>query len=98
MTNKILEAIKNARIDAEAEIGFEVPDELADEVLEHCKRKCVCAKKDDDYLPIMYRFELPMYLSMMAINAASKAIQEIRKEEIIDVRCLSANALSPAMS
>lgn len=98
MTNEIMEAVKMARRDAEAEIGFEVSDELAEEVLEHCKRKCVCAKKDDDYLPIMYRFELPMYLSMMAINAMSKAMQEIRKEEIVDVRCLPSNAMSPAMS
>lgn len=97
MTNEIMEAVKKARRDAEAEIGFEVSDELAEEVLEHCKRKCVCAKKDDDYLPIMYRFELPMYLSMMAINAVSKAMQEIRKEGVIDVRCLPANAMSPTM-
>lgn len=94
MTEEIMEQVKIARKEAEAEIGFSVPDDFANDVLELCKRKCVCAKKDEDYLPIMYRFELPTKVSAALLNEYSMLMQSIKKGDEMYVQCLSPNALS----
>ena len=95
---RLNEQIAEARSAAEAEIGFKVDDEFAESVLELCKRKCVCASKDEDYMPIMYRFELPMKVAGMAINRFSEMMQKCRKEEAEYVRHLRKNGLSLSVS
>ncbi len=97
MTEKIAREIDEARKAAEAEIGFAVSDEFAERILELCKRKCLCAKKNEDYLPIMFRFELPMKVTAEALNEYSKAMQELRKGDEMYVQCMSPNAVPSAM-
>lgn len=60
--------IDKARQEAEEEIGFEVPDKLAKEVLAYCIKKLHVIGKDVDYLPILYRYELPMKVAIMCVN------------------------------
>lgn len=60
-----LEAVKET---AEARLGFEIPSEVAAEVLEYSIRKCEANGKDDDYLPSLFENELWDYYMMMAIN------------------------------
>ena len=81
--------IARARTEAETELGCKVPDWLADEVLAYCQRKLVCIKKDEDYLPLLYRCELPMQVQMKAITAASIGRMSQRKEAERSVRDLS---------
>lgn len=97
MNEKIAREVQEARRAAEAEMGFTVSDEFADHILELCKRKCLCAGKDEDYLPIMYRFELPMKVTAEALNEYSRTMQEIKKGAKMYVQCLSPNALPSAM-
>ena len=97
MTAEIKKKVEEARRAAEDEIGFTVTDEFAEEILELCKRKCVCAGKNEDYLPIMYRFELPMKVKAYALNRVSEAMQKIRKEVDQYVRDVSSVPVSPAM-
>lgn len=98
MTEEIRKQVADARIAAEQEIGFAVSDELAEEILELCKRKCVCAGKDEDYLPIMYRYELPMKVAAYAINEVSQKMYEIVKEVGEYVRNLPSVAVPSAVS
>lgn len=98
MTEMIAKQVAEARKAAEFEMGFAVSDEFAERILELCKQKCLCAGKDEDYLPIMYRFELPMKVTAEALNEYSRTMQEIKKGVEMYVQCLSPNALPPAMS
>lgn len=97
MNEKIAREVQEARRAAEGEMGFTVSDEFADRILELCKRKCLCAGKDEDYLPIMYRFELPMKVKAEALNEYSRVMQQIKKGAEMYVQCLSPNALPSAM-
>ena len=97
MTAEIRKKVEEARRAAEDEMGFTVTDEFAEEILELCKRKCVCAGKDEDYLPIMYRFELPMKVQAYALNKVSETMQKIKKEVEEYVRDLPPVTVSPAM-
>ena len=58
-----------ARKEAEKEIGFAVSDEVADQILDICKRKLKVIGKSKDYLPILYRYELPLKIQGMFINS-----------------------------
>lgn len=98
MTEEIRKQVADARIAAEQEIGFAVSDEFAEEILELCKRKCVCAGKDEDYLPIMYRYELPMKVAAYAINEVSQKMYEMVKEVGEYVRNLPSVAVPSAVS
>ena len=98
MTEEIRKQVADARIAAEQEMGFAVSDEFAEEILELCKRKCVCAGKDEDYLPIMYRFELPMKVHAYAPNKVSETMQKIKKEVEEYVRNLLSVAVPSAVS
>ena len=68
--------LENARREAEAEIGFAVNDEVAEEILSICKRKLKVIGKGDDYLPILYRCELPMKIHGMFINSIYERTRE----------------------
>ena len=98
MTEEIRKQVADARIAAEQEICFAVSDEFAEEILELCKRKCVCAGKDEDYLPIMYRYELPMKVAAYAINEVSQKMHEMVKEVEEYVRNLPSVAVPSAVS
>lgn len=87
--------VMKARSEAEKELNAKVPDQLAREVLDYCKRKLVCIGKDEDYLPILYRCELPMQVQMRAITALS--MERIRKEVWANVRRMLENPVRPAM-
>lgn len=67
---KILTKFKlaKARKDAEKELGFKIPDCIAKNVLDYCLNKLPYIKKDESYLPLLYRCELPMQMQIMAIN------------------------------
>lgn len=60
-----LEAAKEA---AEGRLGFEIPGEVAAEVLEYSIHKCEVIGKDDDYLSVLFESELWDYYMRMAIN------------------------------
>lgn len=78
--------IMKARAEAEKELNAKVPDQMAREVLDYCKRKLVCIGKGEDYLPILYRCELPMQVQMKAITALSMERMAVRKEVGANVR------------
>ena len=90
--------IEKARREAEKELGFMVPDEFAIDVLDLCKRKCECAGKNDEYLPIMYRFELILKVNACALNEMSRRSKSNRKEEENYVRNMYPYAMSPSLS
>ena len=98
MTEETRKQVADARIAAEQEMGFAVSDEFAEEILELCKRKCVCAGKDEDYLPIMYRYEMPMKVAAYAINEVSQKMHEMVKEVEKYVRNLPSVAVPSAVS
>ena len=72
--------IAKAKRDADKEIGYKIDKTTAKEVLEYCKRKLIYIKKDEGYLPLLYRFELPLQVSILAINKYSEAMMKQRKE------------------
>nr|DAQ43545.1 MAG TPA: hypothetical protein [Caudoviricetes sp.] len=90
--------IMRARSEAEMELNAKVSDQLAREVLDYCKRKLVCIGKDEDYLPILYRCELPLQVQMRAITALSMERIAVRKEVGANVRRMLENPVRPAMS
>lgn len=63
--------VMKARREAEKEIGAIIPDDIATEVLSYCERKLVCMKKGEDYLPILYRCELPLQVQMRELTELS---------------------------
>lgn len=63
--------VMKARREAEKEIGAIIPDDLANEILGYCERKLACIKKDEDYLPILYRCELPLQVRMRELAELS---------------------------
>lgn len=83
--------IMKARAEAEKELNAKVPDQMAREVLDYCKRKLVCIGKGEDYLPILYRCELPMQVQMKAITALSMERMAVRKEVGANVRRMLEN-------
>lgn len=76
-----LEAAKEA---AEAKLGFEIPSEVAAEVLEYSIHKCEVIGKDDDYLPLLFENELWGYYMMMAINlrGCENSAQRVSQETV----------------
>lgn len=97
MTEEIRKQVADARIAVEQEMGFAVPDEFAEEIFELCKRKCVCAGEDEDYLPIMYRYELPMKVAAYAISEVSQKMHKMIKEVDEYVRNLPSVAMPSAV-
>ena len=89
--------IAKARRQAEAEIGVKLPNDFARDVLKYCERKLVCIKKDEDYLPLLYRCELPLQAQMRAITEYSIAIKN-RKEAKESVRDLQTDAVPSTLS
>ena len=53
---------------AEEHIGFEIPDDVAWQVLNYSIRKCEVNGKGADYLPILFENELHDYYTRLAIN------------------------------
>lgn len=80
MKIQTLRELVKAKKSAEMSMGFAVDNVTAREVLEHCIRKCKCANKDEDYLPIMYRYELPMQIEAKRINEISLMYMKERRE------------------
>ena len=68
MTQELWDMIKKVR-----EKGFEVTDENAEMILQHCYRKMEVAgiRNTEEYLPLLYADEIKSYLMRAAINAAS---------------------------
>lgn len=62
------ETVNGARAAAEKTLGFHIPEEIAEEVLEHSKRKCALNNKPDSYLPLLHENELTDYYMRLAIN------------------------------
>ena len=79
MNTKTLKAICEAHLEVERELGIVVPDDTIREILSHCIRKLKVAGKDEAYLPILYRYELPMQLAMKLINRTSEFVRSVRK-------------------
>lgn len=73
---QINKELEDARKEAEKEMGFSVSDEVAEEILAICKRKLSVIGKGEDYLPILYRFELPMKVHGMFINSIYERTRE----------------------
>lgn len=60
--------VEKARKAAETQLGFEIPDDVAKEVMVFSKRKCELNGKGESYLPLLYEDELKQYYFRMAIN------------------------------
>lgn len=78
-----LQKIVQAKKEAEKEIGFTVDNRTAREVLRLCVRKCKCASKGEDYLPLMFRYELPMKIEAEMLNEIGKINRERRVESVV---------------
>ena len=68
-----------AQLEVQDEYGFIIDDDTAMEVFEYCVRKLKCIGKGEDYLPILYKCELPMHIAMKEINKLSKFMYEEMK-------------------
>lgn len=90
--------IAKARRQAEAELGVKLPNDFARDVLKYCERKLICIKKDEDYLPLLYRCELPQHAQMRAITEYSIAMMKQRKEAEKSVRDLQTDAVPSPLS
>lgn len=97
MRLKTKRLIKKARREVENEMNIKLPDTLAEDVLQYCIRKLACINKDEEYLPILYRCELPLQVQMKAITEFSLERMRRRKEEK-NVRYLLENAMRFTMS
>ena len=87
--------IIKARAEAERVLNAKIPDQLAREVLDHCKRKIKCIGKDESYLPILYEQELPLQVQLRAMTELSNfTVWKWRNE---NVRYLPQNTLRSAM-
>ena len=64
--------VMKARMEVEDRINFKIPDSFAQDVLDHCKRKVECSGKSEEYLPVLYRDELPLRVFMSSINALNR--------------------------
>lgn len=81
--------VNAARAAAERTLGFRIPDQIAEKVLAHTKRKCELNRKPDSYLPLLYENELTDYYMRLAINL---------RGGIFDVRDLRALPLRQQVS
>lgn len=82
LSKEILIELRRSRREAEMELGFMISDDIAREVLEICKRKLIVSGKDKDYLPILYRYELPMKVQGSMITTAT--VFGMSKKEVND--------------
>ncbi len=71
LSKEILIELRRSRREAEMELGFMIPDDIAREVLEICKRKLIVSGMDKDYLPLLYRYELPLKVQGSMITTAT---------------------------
>lgn len=53
----------------EHRIGFDIPEDVADQILDYSRRKCAFTKQPGDYLPLLYENELMDYYVRRAVNA-----------------------------
>lgn len=60
--------IREARALAEKRLGFEIPDEVAEEVLQYADRKRRLNNKPESYLPLLYENELRDHFMRLAIT------------------------------
>ena len=84
--------IVKARRQAEAELGVNLPNDFARDVLK------VCIRKDEDYLPLLYRCELTLHAQMRAITEYSIEIMKQRKEAEKSVRYMQTDAVPSPLS
>jgi len=77
---KTLNRIVEARDEVEKELGMKISKELAETVLMMCMRKMRRIKASEDYLPILYRCELPLQISIIEINRKGEENYRMRKE------------------
>ena len=75
-----LTELLDAKREVEIELGIEIPDDIAMNTLEICKRKLICSGKGEDYLPLLYRYELPMKVYGTVVNA--RTISKITRQEV----------------
>lgn len=80
--------VMKARMEVEDLINSKIPDSFAQDVLDHCKRKVECSGKGEEYLPVLYRDELPLRVFMSSINALN-CVKEVSR----NVRYLQANTV-----
>ena len=69
-----------AHIEVEREYGIVIDEKTTREVFEYCVRKLKRIGKNEDYLPILHRCELPMQLAMREVNKLSRFMYEERKK------------------
>lgn len=96
-----LETIKKiceAHLAVEQEYGIHIDEATTREILSYCIRKLKCIGKDEDYLPILYKCELPMQLAMKEVNKLSKFMYEEMKGGEYSVFNLFKNSLPPTVS
>ena len=80
MKAETLKEVCKAHIEVENEYGIRIDAKTTLEVFEYCIRKLKHIGKDEDYLPILYRCELPMQLAIKEIDKLSKFMYQEMKE------------------
>lgn len=76
--------IAEARASVEKKFGIQIPDEVADEVLRHARRKCELNGKPDSYLPLLYENELADYFMRLVINLKGE-MNRVRRLQTVSV-------------
>lgn len=79
MKPETIKEICKAHLEVEQEYGINIDEVTTREILSYCIRKLKHIRKDEDYLPILYKCELPMQLAIKEINKLSKFMYEEMK-------------------
>lgn len=80
MKAETIKEVCKAHIEVENELGFVIDAKTTIEVFEYCVRKLKRIGKSEDYLPILYKCELPMQIAAREINKLSKFLYEEMKK------------------
>ena len=93
MKVETIREVCKAHLEVQEEYGIIIDEKTTREIFEYCLRKLKHIGKDEDYLPILYKCELPMQLAMKEINKLSKFMYEEMKGGEYSVFNLFKNSL-----
>ncbi len=86
--------VRHERKCIERKYGIQISDDYAKEVLDYCINKLKYIGKDENYLPLLYRCELPIHIEIDVINNYGRERMEVNK----NVRYMRTHSLQPWMS
>lgn len=98
MKPETMKAICEAHLEVENEYGIVITEETTRAILSYCIHKLKRIGKEEDYLPLLYRCELPLQLAMQEINRISENRLKERKKGVEEyVFGMLSDTLQPKM-